>query len=488
MVQFLKYVSLRLFFGTFAAAFTVYRVLCWVHDGLYAGLLFEDTRLIIWVYAGTVLAVSVLMSVWGGLRFRHILETELDRVSRNYHPETLVRAYRRSVRYLGSGYFFNTSREKLFRIAERRFGDILLSMRVEEDEALAIFESILLAEPDDSKYYVFLIRAYGKRPSLSERSWKLLRRRYHEKPDDRLVGIMAREYSHRGILDFESERVLERCLEVFPEFRPRVLEFALPRLLAFRRTDDNAVRFYLAALDGGWGEQAKPLLGAVDRRYRETSRADALALQVHRAMSGGGAPERLAGDGTLDLEGLVYEPEEESGSRAADRGIGMQSVFYGLAQHYFRAGRGAEGGYGRVIRVWVFLVLCAVFICLAATLGRRTVSFFRAGSEVASEMSAIASGATLVDSTGPGETACFAIQVGAFRDSLSAGSMAGKLKSSGLNSYVRSAAPGGKRIFRVLIGSFPSDSAAQAQARDLKSSRLIREWRVLQYTAGRGSR
>ena len=143
MTQFLKYLSARLFFGTFAAIFTVFGILIWVHEALYGGQAVEDGRIIIWSYAAVVLVTSIAMSLWGRWRVRFLLERELDRLHREYHPKLLVLAYHRLMRYLESCYFFPNSRERLSRSVASRFGEILLGMRIEDDQALSIYEEIL---------------------------------------------------------------------------------------------------------------------------------------------------------------------------------------------------------------------------------------------------------------------------------------------------------------------------------------------------------
>lgn len=494
MVQFLKYVSMRLFIGTFVAVFVVYRLLAWIHESLYAGRSLDDSLLILWLYGGVLLAVSVIMSIWGRLRFRSILNAELERVSRQYHPKVLARAYSRLTGFLTGCYFFNTTRERLSRVVARRFGDILLGMRIEDEEALAIYEEILVAEPENAAYLHFLLRAYSRKPRLSERSWKYLRRRFHERPDDRMVGILSREYTLRGILNFESERVLERCLQAYPEHREKVLGFVVPRLISFQRTDDNAARFYLAALEAGWGVKALPMLERIHERYREKERSDALALAVARAVREAGAQAgravggyleeltpslepRETGDEDFRLEGLVYAPEEELDGRRRESGINLSSRLYQLNQRLFAGGRKAIGIRGRWIKTGTLLILSALLVYLLVNLGQQGGTVFGPGDREGQEKAAQSD-----EWVQPGGR--YTIQVGSFRDSLAASALRDRLAGAGAAARVQTASESGVTVYRVLSGSFTSDSVAVARAQGLAAEGLISDWAVVRVEAG----
>ena len=457
------------------AIFVVYYLLAWVHESLYADGALDDRNLIIWLYLTVLLAVSLAMSLWGRARFRWLLERELDRLSRQYDPGLLELAWRRLSSFLGSCFFFSTSRERNARVVNRRFGDILLGMRAEDDQALAIYEKVLAAEPDNEPYFSFLVRAWSRRPRLTESSLSFVRRRFHERPDDRLVGILSREYTLRGVLNFESERVLERCLQVYPELRRRVLEFTVPRMLSFRRTDDNAVRFYLAALEHGeWADRILPVLESLQERYNEKKRSDGLAVAVARAVrdgtAGGSRKER---GGLLDVSfsptpprdvfdpvGLVYQPEEELGRQRVERGLSPGSLVFQSVQRLFAGGRGAVGGGWRKLRLILFVILSAVLIYFIVSSGERVLDAFRP-----SRPESGASG--------------FIIRAGVFRDSLEAAAMAGTLSSIGEKARVSVASSGEKQLFSVEIGPFSTDSAATAEAQKLAADGRLKDWKVV---------
>ena len=395
MNRFLKYVASRLLLGTLLAVFVIYRVLAWVHEVLYAGRVMDDRWLVIWTYLLCLVLVSLAMSLWGRWRFNRALAVELERIRAQYHPKILVKAYLRLVRYLESCYFINWSRQRLKRALAKRFGGVLLGMRIEDDEALAIYEEVLQSEPESDRFYRFLIFAYSRRAKLSERSFQYLRRRYHERPDDRLVGVLAREYTIRKVLNFESERVLERCLELYPEHRHKVLKFVVPRLLHFKRLDDNAARFYLTAFEGDWGSRVLPQLEGLQERYSKKGRKDALAVRVEYALSGqdrpgesdqnrryviqdsvGTAPEayrtvpepgehRPAEGEDSRLSGLVYTDEEEGEFGQENSKLlrmSWGSRFHGVFQRLFTGGRPALGNLNQWVRIVLLLILAAILL------------------------------------------------------------------------------------------------------------------------------
>jgi hypothetical protein len=374
MVHFLKYVACRLLLGTFTAVFVVYRVLAWVHEVLYAGRTLDDGWLIAGTYLACLVMVSVGMSLWGGWRFSRAMAKELGRIRSQYHPKILVKAFRRLVRYLESCYFLNRSRNRLRRNLAARFGGVLLGMRIEDDEALAIYEEVLQTQPENDKFYRFLIFSYSRRAKLTERSFQFLRRRYHERPDDRLVGVLSREYTIRKVLNFESERVLERCLALYPAHRLKVLKFVIPRLLHFKRMDDNAVRFYLVAFEEGWASKIRDFLETIQQRYREKERKDALAMRLEHALSGREWKkiEDPAGPGQeneFGVTGLVYADEESSDKMRMSWGSRTHGVF----QRLFTGGRAASGGLGPWAKFVLLLILVAILLYLGLPLAESLI-------------------------------------------------------------------------------------------------------------------
>ena len=409
MPHFLKYIASRLLLGTFAAVFITYRVLAWSHEVLYAGRAADDRWLIAWTYLFCLVGVSLAMSLWGRWRFNRALSSELDRIRAQYHPKILIKAYRRLVRYLESCYFINWSRQRLRRALAGRFGGVLLGMRIEDDEALAIYEEVLQSEPENLETYRFLIFAYSRRAGLSQRSFQYLRRRYHERPDDRLVGVLSREYTARKVLNFESERVLERCLALYPEHRQKILKFIIPRLLHFKRMDDNAARFYLAAFEAGWGSQVLPQLEGLKERYDNKGRKDALAVRVENAISGkmppagetvpGGqqvmedsgelsreaeqsfpeASEAATAEGEeFSLTGFIYTDDEEEAGEEDGRLPRMSwgSRLYGNVQRFFTGGRPASGDFSKWVRIVFLLILAAILIYFSLPLAKNLAGGF----------------------------------------------------------------------------------------------------------------
>lgn len=505
MSYFLKYVASRLFFGTFVAIFAVYGTLIWIHEVLYAGQGIRDYRFIIWTYLIVLVVVSALMSLWGHWRFSRVLASELERLRREYHPKLLVRAYRRLMNYLEGCWFFNTSRVKLSKQVAMRFGEILLGMRIEDEEALAIYEDILLREPEKEKFYDFLIRCYSRKGRLSERSFNFLRRRYHERPDDQLVGILAREYTLRRKLNYESERVLLRCLKLYPKHRTKVLSFALPRLLTYRRTDDNAALFYMAAAEAGQGVQLAPILRELEERYQEKGRDDALAYRLAQVLHDYKIPEKdesgekasftaeegSAGwefpeeEGIFRLEGLDYGEESlerQAEEEAADQpGMSLGSRFHALKQRLFAAGGSTVGSMGK----WAITLIAIILLAIGVWYARPLVERVKVAVGGRQEPGMPVKEKTLAREKGAPAGARFTIQVGAFGDSTRAADFVKRLKGRGVESYLVPPKESDRRIFRVRVGAFASDSAATREARSLESERLIEEWRVVSYSESR---
>ncbi len=493
MSHFLKYISVRLFLGTVVALFAVFGLLAWVHEVLYQGQEFDDRRLILWGWLAALALVSALMSVWGRWRFGKLLESETRRLSREYHPQLLMDSYRRLTGYLHRSYFFNTTRTRLERRVSCELGRIMLGLRVEDEEALRIYEQVLTHRPEENQFYEFLILAWSRRGKLSERSFQFLRRRWHVRPDDRLVGILAREYLHRGMLTFESERVLERVLRVYPRHRRRLLEFVIPRLVPFRRLDDNAARFYLAALEEGLQRQeVLELLTELRQRYRAKGRDDDLAHRVVEALRDGptaaaaaeapAAPARpsAAEEAALRFDRVDYaqagEEPPPARRRPRERFLSLESRCYGSLQRLLSQGRGTLTVGGGWVKPALLAVLTAVLIYLAQPLVEQAASAWRSpGGPAAVAADSLAAAEEQDHPAG----SAFTIQVGSFSDSLRAAGLAAGLRNSGADSRVSPSEFHDRPVYRVRVGIFPSDSLANRRARQLAAARLIREWQIV---------
>jgi len=500
MTHFLKYVAARLFFGTFTATFAVYWSLAWLHEVVYAGRPVEDWRFALGIYGVTLTTVSVMMSLWGRWRVNCLLEDQLGRLQLEYHPKILVRAYQRLLSYLESCYFFNYTREKLSRGIAARFGDILLGMRIEDDEAVAIYEQILERDPEQGKFYDFLIQTYSRKGRLSERSFHCLRRRFHERPDDRLVGILAREYTLRRILNFESERVLLRAIKLYPRHQAKVLRFVVPRLMAYQRTDDNAAQFYLAAAESGYDQEVGPLLHQLEKRYQEKGRDDSLAFRLARVMHDHQVPaegettpaldldrEESETDDTFTLEGLDYGADSLERAPEADTDgiprLTPASRLHALLQKFFASGSGTLSGGIRWLKYVLVLVVIAALIWLARPLVYRltTALGWRAGREAGeSQVAPQPAGSKDALSGQAGSAGRYSIQVGAFSDSARAEEMSQTLNKRGLTGFVVPGSAGSRRIYRVRVGRYDSQDRAESAARTLLNQGVIEEWQVVE--------
>ncbi|MBW7997440.1 MAG: SPOR domain-containing protein [Candidatus Glassbacteria bacterium] len=494
MTHFLKYVSARVFFGTFVSLFAVFRVLSWYHEGIGGGD--TDWPLMVVTWLAVLAVVSALMSLWGRWRIGQMLNAELDDIRREYHPRLLIRAYRRLLSYLESCWFFNTTRAKLSRRVAARFGDILLGMRIEDEQALSIYEDVLAADPGRERYSEFLISAYSRKARLEEKSFNCLRRRFHERPDDRLVGILAREYTLRRKLNFESERVLLTALKLYPRHKAKVIRFAVPRLISFGRTDDNAARFYLAAAEIGYDTEVAGMLRKLERIYRSKERDDALANRLFKTIeekqipSADDLPDKLGsrpGDwgeqedvDSFRLEGmddgdesLARQGMEEAG---LTRDISLDSRFHNWLQRLVAGGRAPVGRSMRYLRIVMIVSVVAAAAYFSRPLWQRTVAAFGEKEDAKTE--------SVSEDSGPAEgerrEGNFSIQVAALGDSSRAAELAGRLTGRGIPARVSPSMAGSRRLYRVRLGAYATQQAAEREAAGLLAEGVIDEWQVVE--------
>ncbi len=499
MTHFLKYLAARFFFGTFAALFVVFKVLSWYHEGLYvSGGGGDDWQLIVGTWAVVLLVVSVMMSIWGRWRIGRMMHSELDNLRREYHPKLLIRAYRRLLSYLDSSWFFNSTQGKLSRRVTRRFGDILLGMRVEDEQALSIYEDVLADDADQKRYYEFLIQAYSRKARLEEKSFNYLRRRFHELPDDRLVGILAREYTLRRKLNFESERVLLRAIKLYPRHKAKIIRFAVPRLISFGRTDDNAAQFYLGAAEIGYDTEVAGMLRRLEQIYSSKERDDALANRLLKIIEEKRIPEQKElpdglgsrpadwgeqpDEGTLRLEGMGDDGDESLARHsmeeaARSRDVTLDSRFHGWFQRLAASGRKP---FGRGLRWLQFILAAAVVITLlyfslplwqALDEGEATGQTETAGDNALPDKDS----ATPVSTEGE-----FAIQVAALGDSMRAVELTARLTGQGIVAYISPSMAGPRRLYRVRVGAYENEQDAESEAARLLGEGIINEWQVVE--------
>ncbi len=502
MTHFLKYVSARVFFGTFAALLAVFKVLTWYHEGVYGGGAGgEDWPLIVGTWAVVLLLVSAVMSVWGRWRVGMMLHHELDSLRREYHPRLLIRAYRRLLSYLDSCWFFNTTRAKLSRRVARRFGDILLGMRIEDEQALSIYEDVLADDPGQKRYYEFLIQAYSRRARLAEKSFNHLRRRYHELPDDRLVGILAREYTLRRKLNFESERVLLRAIKLYPRHKAKIIRFAVPRLISFARTDDNAAQFYLSAAEIGYDTEVAGMLRKLEQIYDSRERDDALANRLRRVIeekripAQAELPDNLGSrpadwgeqpdEGTLRLEG-VGNGDESLARQAMDeaartRDVSLDSRLHGWFQRLAATGRKPLGHGVRWFRLTLAVAVLIALVYFSRPLWQSSVSAF--GQKKSTEQAEPGTSGSQPE-RGSGLPVAiegkYAIQVAALGDSTRAVELAKRLNAQGVPTHISPAMAGPRRLYRVRVGAYEDEKAAENEAARLLAEGVINEWQIME--------
>jgi hypothetical protein len=504
MTHFLKYLSARVFFGTFAALFVVFEVLIRYHEGIYGGGGGgDDWPLIVASWVVVLLLVSALMSIWGRWRISRMLNSELDNLRREYHPKLLIRAYNRLLSFLDSCWFFNTTRGKLSRQVAHRFGDILLGMRIEDEQALSIYEDVLAEDADQQRYYEFLIQAYSRRARLEEKSFNHLRRRFHELPDDRLVGILAREYTLRRKLNFESERVLLRAIKLYPRHKAKIIRFAVPRLISFGRTDDNAAQFYLNAAEIGYDTEVAGMLRKLEQIYSSKERDDALANRLLKIIEEKQIPAQTdlpdsfgsrqadwgetQDEGTLRLEGIGNDGDESLSRHgmeeaALSRDITLDSRLHGWLQRLAAGGRKPLGAGVRFLRIAMAAAVVIALVYFSAPLWQRAVSAF--GEKNAGEQVDTGKDSASQDKDGTKNTAAeegqYTIQVAALGDSTRAAELTTRLNENGVAARISPTMAGPQRLYRVRVGSFESEQAAQGVAAKLLGKGVINEWQVVE--------
>ena len=298
--------------------------------------------------------------------------------------------------------------------------------------------------------------------------------------------------------------MLLRCLKLYPRHRDKVLSFVVPRLLTYRRTDDNAALFYMAAAEEGQGEQLAPILRQLEERYQEKGRDDALAYRLAQVLHDYKVPDKdesgekasfVAGEGSAGwgsggeeeeegifrLEGLDYGEESlerQAEEQAADQAqMSLDSRFHALKQRLFAGDRPTVGRLGKWAVALIVIILLAIGAWYARPLFQRAKT--AVGGRQEPEMTVKEKIAA--QEKGAPAGAGFTIQVGAFRDSSRAADIIQRLKTRGVESYLVPPAEGERRIFKVRVGAFDSDSAATREARSLQDERLIQEWAVVPY-------
>ncbi len=249
MFQTIKYFLVRTGISLFLLMVFGFFTLYVVHEIALPGTAFDD-GMIQWA----LLCICVFMGFFaygqiGDQRFLNAFHALKD-AGPLYDKEVIVRQFENLLRFTKSSYFLPGQARRFRGLVVRKYADYLLSIGREEPKALKIYLKAFLQNPENSKFRVPLISILDQGGGLSANEIDLLlvMVRAEEFKDAFIVNHLASVFLRQKTLTGKTEPVFLYAVENKSNDAREILHFVLPVLLANKRADIFALRFYLRAL------------------------------------------------------------------------------------------------------------------------------------------------------------------------------------------------------------------------------------------------
>ena len=264
MFQTLKYISVRIGLSLFFLVVPGFFVLYFLHEYALANIAFDDNAIqwglgLISVFFG-FLAYGLL----GDQHFQSSFHILRD-VGSDSDREQTVDHFERLIELTRSSYFLPAQGRRLRGLVVRRFADYLLSIGRDDPEALKYYLKAFLENPKNSKFRAPLLSLLSEGGDLTEEEVDLLlvMLKAEHYQDDVVGNHLAGVFLKQRKFTSKTEPVFLIAVENGSEHAEAITRFVVPLLLAHRRADEYALRFYLAALTYDLPEnvQSRELIG-----------------------------------------------------------------------------------------------------------------------------------------------------------------------------------------------------------------------------------
>ncbi|MBI4390069.1 MAG: SPOR domain-containing protein, partial [Nitrospinae bacterium] len=247
--QTLKYFIARTGVTLFLMATLGFFALYVAHEVAMPGAAFDDT-----VIEWTVAAVCVFLGFFVyGLAGEQLMLNAIHRVKDpglGKNEDETIRQYEYALSLTYSSYFLPRKSRRFRAELVHNYAEYLLASGRMDPSATRIYLKAFLQNPRDSKFRAPLVAILGNWSDLSQNEIDLLLviLKAEDYRDPEIVDHLASVFLAKKQFTLKTQPLFLKALQNRGERARRIVEFALPLLLAKERADAFALNFYLEAL------------------------------------------------------------------------------------------------------------------------------------------------------------------------------------------------------------------------------------------------
>ncbi len=249
MFQILKYFTARLWASSILLLSLGYAVLYVLHEAALPSAQFDDTTIQWALFSVSVFFGFFAFGLIGEQKFQnalHLLKTK----QRSAEPSSAITQYEDLIRSSRSACFLPGKGKQLRDQAIWSYAEYLLSIGHDDSRAVQIYLKAFLQAPERSKFRAPLLALFSQKSELSSKELDLLlvMLKAENFNDEYLVQYLAEIFLQQKQFSEKTEPLFLKALQNKSKLTEEIVRFALPQLMALKRFDEAAIKFYAASL------------------------------------------------------------------------------------------------------------------------------------------------------------------------------------------------------------------------------------------------
>ena len=264
LYQTIKFYFSRVTVSLFLVVGVGFSFLYFVHEVALPNVIFDDIAVQWIVFIICIFFGFIGYGILGEQRFHNSLYS-LKNISPDSLDGNIKNQFEELIKFTYSSYFLPTKGKKYRNLGVLQFADYLLSIGDESPSALNIYAQALIQSPQNTRFKKPLLSILNRGETLNEHEIDLLLIMFQKENerDPVLTSYLAKIFLKAKQWSGQTEPVFISALNEESEISANIVRFVLPIYLAHKRTDEQALRFYVKALKYNVQEanQIKNILG-----------------------------------------------------------------------------------------------------------------------------------------------------------------------------------------------------------------------------------
>lgn len=267
------YQSFKFYLARFGVSFFLlftlgYAILFFFHEIALPGVVFDDTLIKVALVLMCLFFGFVVYGVFGDFQFYKAVE-EIKSIDYQKSEKNITGVFDRLIRFTESSYFLPAKGSRLRRQIIQEYANYLLNDGREDEWSLNIYLKAFLQDTRQTKFSGVLASLLTQKESLSvnELDLLLVMLKADNYQDQALVDHLAGIFLHKNVYSNKTEPVFLEALAAESPLSKKVITFLLPVLVAKKRKDCFAAKFFLKALSQAAPEQKESIESLISECY-----------------------------------------------------------------------------------------------------------------------------------------------------------------------------------------------------------------------------